>query len=73
MTHNLADAQRELAAELRAGPGADLPATVAEVVAVAELTDGVRLADLIAVLEPDPQAAEQALTEILRAAATSPS
>jgi hypothetical protein len=41
---------------------------VAEVVEAAELTDGVRLADLIAVLQPDPQAAEQALAEILRAA-----
>jgi hypothetical protein len=68
MTHDLADAQRELAADLHAGPGADLPATVAEVVAVAELTDGVRLADLIAVLQPDPQAAEQALAEILSTA-----
>ncbi|HXL90601.1 MAG TPA: CHAT domain-containing protein [Streptosporangiaceae bacterium] len=69
MTHDLADAQRALAAELRAGPGADLPATLAAVIQVAELTDGVRLGDLIAVLEPDPQAAEQALAEILRAAA----
>jgi hypothetical protein len=73
MTHDLARTQRALAADLHAGPGADLPATVAEVVAVAELTDGVRLADLIAVLQPDPQAAEQALAEILRAAATSAS
>jgi hypothetical protein len=68
MTHYLARTQRALGAELRAGPGADLPATVTEVVAVAELTDGVRLADLIAVLEPDPQAAEQALAEILSTA-----
>ena len=68
MTHYLADAQRALAAELRAGPAADLPATLAAVIQVAELTDGVRLGDLIATLQPDPQAAEQALAEILRAA-----
>ena len=68
MTHALADAQRELAADLRDGPGPDLPATLAAVIQVAELTDGVRLADLIADLQPDPQAAEQALAEILRAA-----
>jgi tetratricopeptide (TPR) repeat protein len=69
MTHDLADAQRALAADLRAGLGGDLPATLAAVIQVAELTDGVRLGDLLAVLQPDPQAAEQALAEILRAAA----
>jgi tetratricopeptide (TPR) repeat protein len=76
MAHDLADTLRVLAAEFRAapaagaGPGAgQLPATLAEVIRVAGQTDGVHLGDLIAALEPDPQAAEGALAEILRAAA----
>jgi CHAT domain len=68
MSHYLAGTQRELAAEVRADPGADLPATLGDVIQVAERTDGVRLGDLIAALQPDPQAAEAALAEILRAA-----
>jgi hypothetical protein len=48
-----------------------LPATVAQVVATAELTEGVRLRVLLAALQPDPQAVEDALAEILRAAAES--
>jgi hypothetical protein len=39
---------------------------------VAERTDGVRLGELIAALQPDRQAAEQALAEILRAAVSLP-
>lgn len=59
-----------LAADLRGDPGGGaLPATVAEVIAVAERTDGVRLAELLAALEPDAGTVEAALTEILRAAA----
>jgi tetratricopeptide (TPR) repeat protein len=72
MTHDLADTQRALAAELRdddTGGGDMLPGTVAEVVAVAERTDGVRLGELIATLQPDRLAVEAALAEILRAAA----
>ena len=72
MTHDLADAHRELAAEIRADPGAGLPATLGDVIQVAERTDGVRLGDLIADLQPDPQAAAAALIEILRAAASPP-
>jgi hypothetical protein len=77
MTHDLAGTQRVLAAELRqdggTGTGAQpLPATVAEVIRVAELTDGVRLGELIAALAPSSQTAEAALTDILRAAASSP-
>ncbi len=62
-----------------AGPGgraarrrrrlASLPSTVPEVVAAAELTEGVRLAALLAALQPDPAVAEAALAEILQAAA----
>jgi hypothetical protein len=42
------------------------------VVATAELTEGVRLGALLAALQPDPQAVEDALAEILRAAAEPP-
>jgi hypothetical protein len=73
MAHDLAGTVRVLAAELRDGdPAARLPATVAQVVAAAELTEGVRLGALLAALQPDPQAVEEALAEILRAAAESP-
>jgi hypothetical protein len=69
MTHDLASTQRELTDEIREDTGADLPATLGDVIQVAERTDGVRLGELIADLQPDPQAAQQALAEILRAAA----
>ena len=70
MTHDLARTQRALAAELSEDNGTGrLPATVAEVIEVAEQTDGVHLGELIAALEPDAQAAEDALAEILRTAA----
>ena len=70
MTYALASTQRALAAELRdpCGPG-PLPATLAEVIRAAEQTDGVRLAELITALQPDAQAAEEALAQILRTAA----
>jgi len=42
------------------------------VVAAAELTEGVRLGVLLAALQPDPQAVEDVLAEILRAAAELP-
>jgi tetratricopeptide (TPR) repeat protein len=42
-----------------------LPRTLNEVIAVAELTEGVRLGDLIAKLEPDRQNAETALAQVL--------
>jgi CHAT domain len=72
MAHDLARAVRVLAAELRGeDPAARLPGTVALVVATAELTEGVRLGALLAALQPDPQAVEEALAEILRLAAES--
>jgi tetratricopeptide (TPR) repeat protein len=73
MTHDVVGAQRALAAELRDGTGGGdaLPGTVAEVVAVAERTDGVRLGELLGALEPDAGVVEAALAEILRAAAGS--
>jgi tetratricopeptide (TPR) repeat protein len=79
MAHDLAGTLRELAAEFRAAPAAgagsgagQLPATLAEVIRVTDQTDGVHLGDLIAALEPDPEAAEDALGQILRAAAELP-
>jgi tetratricopeptide (TPR) repeat protein len=75
MTHNLASTQRALAAELRRDSGTGtgpLPATLAEVIRAAEQTDGVRLGELITALEPDTEAAGDALARILRAAADLP-
>jgi hypothetical protein len=75
MTHYLATGLYDLAAELRQDPGTStgrLPATLAEVIRVAEQTDGVRLADLLTALQPDAQAAEAALAQILRTAADLP-
>jgi hypothetical protein len=62
-----------LSGELREDAGAGhLPSTVAEVIRVAELAEGVRLGELLADLEPDPQALEDVLAEILRVAAALP-
>jgi tetratricopeptide (TPR) repeat protein len=73
MAHDLAGTVHLLAEELRGDdPAAPSSATVAQVVATAELTEGVRLGALLAALQPDPQAVEDALAEILRAAAESP-
>jgi hypothetical protein len=74
MAHDLADTRRALAADMRAdgAAGAGLPRTLAEVVRVTELTDGVRLGELLAALQPDPEATETALAQILREAADLP-
>jgi hypothetical protein len=73
MAHYLAETVSALAVELRDdGPAVRLPSTVAQVIATAELTEGVRLGALLAALQPDPQAVEDALAEILRAAAALP-
>jgi hypothetical protein len=74
MIHDQAVTRRELAAELREDGTADarLPDTLAEVVRVAELTDGVRLGVLLAALQSDPSAVEAALAQILRNAADLP-
>ena len=45
---------------------AQLPATLTELIETAELTDGVRLANLIGTLEPDPAAAAAAYAQTLR-------
>ena len=68
MAHDLARTQRALAAEIRDDTGGEdaVPGTVAEVVAVAERTDGVRFGDLLVALEPDAGVVEAALAEILR-------
>ena len=73
MAHYLANAVSALATEWRGDSGDTyLPSTVAEVVAVAELTEGVRLNDLLAALQPDPGAIEDALNEILATAEAAP-
>ena len=70
MAHDLVGTVRVLAVELREDDAdAGLPGTVEQVTVTAEQTEGVRLGDLLAALEPDPRAVEDALTEILRAAA----
>jgi hypothetical protein len=69
LADDLARTQRALAGELREDPGTEpLPATLAEVIKVAEQTDGVHLADLLTALQPDAQATEAALAQILRTA-----
>ena len=68
-THYLAGTVRALANELVEGAAPGLPSTVGEVVTVAEQTEGVRLGDLLAALEPDPRVVEEALAEVLHAAA----
>jgi hypothetical protein len=71
MTYDLANTVRALAAELGEDAGvARLPGTVAAVIEVAERTEGVRLGALLDVLEPDRRVVEEALSEILRDAAT---
>jgi hypothetical protein len=73
MAYQLADTMRSLAAELRAdGSDTDLPSTVAGVIAIAELTEGVRLGSLLTTMQPDPRAIEDVLAEILGAAAALP-
>jgi tetratricopeptide (TPR) repeat protein len=70
MSYYLDITQRVLAVELRDESGARLPDTVAEVAEVAGQTEGVRLGDLLLVLQPDPEVVDTALAEILLAAAS---
>jgi tetratricopeptide (TPR) repeat protein len=73
MTRARADTVRVLAREIRYdGSARPLPATISEVVRVAEQTDGVRLGALLAALQPDARVVEDALAEILRSAADLP-
>jgi tetratricopeptide (TPR) repeat protein len=73
LPHDLAHPIGSLTFESRYdGVGADLPSTVAAVVEAADLTEGVRLGDVLAVLQPDPRAVEAALAEIFRMAASPP-
>ncbi len=67
MAHQLANAQQAISRDMQATIGsAGLPATLAQVIRVAEQVDGVRLGGLITALEPDARAAEDALARILR-------
>ena len=73
MAYDAAETVRVLARELRAGDaGEALPSTVAQVVEAAGRTEGVRLGELLAALQPDPRVIESTLAEILRAAAALP-
>jgi hypothetical protein len=70
MRHEYTTALRALAANMGIDDGAEpLPSTLAEVVDVTEQTDGVRFGELVAALAPNSQTAEEALAEILTAAA----
>jgi tetratricopeptide (TPR) repeat protein len=73
MSHYLVGTIRALTYEMREDGGTDpsLPSTVAQVIAVAEQTEGVHLSALLTALQPDESAVEAALAEIL-AAATAP-
>ena len=74
MSHYLGVTVRALADEMRAdgATAPSLPSTIAQVIDLAEQTEGVHLAALLTALQPDPAQVEAALTEILRAAASSP-
>ena len=69
MTHDFAETRLMLARELRRDTGQHLPGTLHEVIAVTEQTEGVHLGQLLTSLQPDAQAAEDALAEILSTAA----
>jgi hypothetical protein len=71
MTHDLAVVIPWLARDLRPGAASagQLPGTLTEVVQAAELTEGVRLGELLAALQPDPEATADALAWIQQAAA----
>ena len=73
-THHLIGTLRALGTELRREtehPDAPaLPTTVFEVTGLVDACDGVRFGDLVAALCPDPDTADQALTDLLLATAT---
>ena len=75
-THHLTDALRVLATELRRETehldAPALPTTLAEVAGLVDAGDGIRFGDLVAALCPDPDTADQALTDLLATAATLP-
>jgi hypothetical protein len=73
-SHQLEVTVRALSEEMRADDGMDpsLPSTVAQVIGLAEQTEGVRLGALLPALQPDPAATDAALAEILSMAAELP-
>jgi len=74
MSYHLSVTVGDLAAEMREDGGADpsLPSTLAQVIEVAEQTEGVHFADLLTAMQPDESAVEAALAEILIAATAPP-
>ena len=75
-THRRTDALRTLGTELRhetEHPDAPaLPTAVSEVTGLVDARDGVHFGNLVAALCPDPDTADQALTDLLATAATLP-
>jgi len=75
-THHRTAVLRALGTELRREtehPDAPaLPTTVSEVTGLVDAGDGVRFGELVAALCPDPDTADQALTDLLATAATLP-
>ncbi|MGH3980707.1 MAG: hypothetical protein ACRDRZ_17190, partial [Pseudonocardiaceae bacterium] len=74
--HRRTEGLRMLGTELRRETGHPdtpaLPTTLAEVTSLADAGDGVRFGDLLAALCPDPDTADQALTDLLATAAALP-
>src|SRR5262249_38058242 len=65
MAYGLANTIRALAGDLRRDTGGQhLPVTLEEVIAAADQTEGVHFGQLITALQPDRQAAADALTQI---------
>ena len=72
MTQDLSRACSALASDLAASEREQLPATVSEVIAAAEQTEGVRLGELIATLASNPVDTDTTLAQILDTAANLP-
>jgi hypothetical protein len=53
-------------AAITARANVTLPTTLAEVILITEQTEGVRLGELLATLQPDTRLVEEALAQILR-------
>ncbi|MEU0557443.1 AAA family ATPase [Dactylosporangium sp. NPDC006015] len=67
-THQLTDAVRTLARQLRELPDTAVPATLADLTATVEQVEGVRFADLVTALAGDPDTAQHALHTVLHTA-----
>lgn len=69
MSHHLSGTVLDFVDELHDdGDDPSLPSTIAEVIAVADQTEGVQLGAMLAILQPDPTELESVLAEIFAAA-----